>query len=96
MTDSKTAKYSKEKNDFLDSLQPDDFRNGGSFNQAEQIIDQLNQALYSANKNSNAENFDRKKAEEYINKAASHLFREGSPAVKKTVDLALSFLEMKF
>lgn len=81
------ADYAQKKADFLDELQPDDFRNGGSFNQAEQILDQLNQALLShAIKNENPE--------EFIKKAVSHLFREGSPMVEKAIRLSQSYLEI--
>jgi hypothetical protein len=38
--------YQQQKADFLDNLQPDDLRNGETFNQAEMIIDKLNEALY--------------------------------------------------
>ena len=41
----KAENYQKQKMEFLDSLQPDDFRNGGSFNQAEIIIDDLNKEI---------------------------------------------------
>ncbi len=81
--------YTKQKIEFLDSLQPDDFRNGGSFNQAEIIIDELNEALYRAVLN-------KKNPEEFITKAVTHLFRENSSAVEKAINLSRSFLEIKF
>ncbi len=80
--------YAKQKADFLDNLQPDDFRNGGSFNQAEIIIDQLNKAIYRASLN-------QENAEEFIKKAVMHLFREGSPAVEKAVNLARIYLRQQ-
>jgi len=89
MTEKADAIYHQEKTNFLDSLQPDDFRNGGSFNQAEIIIDELNKALYRAVLN-------KENAEEFITKAVTHLFREGSPAVAKAINLSHSFLKTKF
>ncbi|MBU6141092.1 MAG: hypothetical protein KGP29_06035 [Proteobacteria bacterium] len=72
----KDKNYQQQKMELLDSLQPDDFRNGGSFNQAELIIDELFLAA------SGKEN-----PKEFIEKAASHLFRENSSAVIKVVNL---------
>ncbi len=73
--------YEKQKADFLDSLQPDDFRNGDSFNQLEMIFDQLNAAFLQAT-------IDKKNPQEFISKALKHLFRENSSAVAKALDLA--------
>ena len=78
--------YQQQKTDFLDSLQPDDFRNGGSFNQASDIIEQLNKALYRAALN-------KENTTEFITKAMTHLFRENSPAVAKAINLAQVYLE---
>ena len=79
--------YKQQKIDFLDSLQPDDFRNGGSFNQAEQIIDQLHKALLNhAKKQENTE--------EFITKAVNHLFRNNSPAIEKAINLSKIYLEL--
>lgn len=72
--------YEQQKADFLDSLQPDDFRNAGSFNQVEDIIDQLNKALQRAIAN-------KENSEEFIKKAVKNLFRENSPAVEKASNL---------
>lgn len=80
--------YEKQKADFLDSLQPDDFRNGGSFNQAELIIDELN-------KNTHRTYLNKENHEEFIKKATSHLFRENSAAAQKAITLANSYLKMK-
>jgi len=81
-------KYNQQKTDFLDSLQPDDFRNGGSFNQVESIIDNLNDQFYR--------NFlDKKNHEEFIEKAVKNLFRENSLVAQKAVDLAKAYLDMK-
>lgn len=82
------AKYRQQKMAFLDSLQPNDFRNGGSFNQAEIIIDQLNQSLYRALLN-------QEDPTDFIKKAVSHLFRQDSPAVEQAINLSNSYLEMK-
>ena len=79
-----TKNYQQQKTDFLDNLQPDDFRNGGSFNQAEAIIDQLNEAAHKALQN--GEN-----SEEFIRKAASHLFREDSAAIEKIINLSKAY-----
>ena len=80
--------YKQLKTDFLDNLLPDDFRNGGSFNQADMIIEHLNKALYNAvMKNENGE--------EYIKKAVTHLFREDSLAVAKAIELSRVYLEMR-
>jgi len=81
-----SAKYQQQKMDFLDSLQPDDFRNGGSFNQASDIIEQLNKALHRAALN-------KENPVEFITKAVTHLFRENSPAVAKAINLAQIYLE---
>lgn len=70
--------YQKLKMEFLDSLQPNDFRNGSSFNQAELIIDELNKSLIG-----------KENPEEFLRKAVSHLFRQDSPAVEKAMDLLL-------
>ena len=75
-------KYQKQKNEFLDSLVPDDFRNPTSFNQAEIIIDQLNKSLKMA-----------QNREEFIDKAVKHLFRQGSPAVDRAINLSKIYLE---
>ncbi len=82
------ANYQQQKTDFLDNLQPDDFRNGGSFNQAETIIDELNKALHRAALN-------QENPEEFIKKAVTHLFRENSPAVAKAISLSRSYLQTK-
>jgi len=68
--------YQKHKAEFLDLLQPDDFRNPSSFNQAEEIIDEL---FLAAKKKNNPE--------EFIAKAALHLFREGSNKVENLIKL---------
>lgn len=78
----KAENYQKQKMEFLDSLQPDDFRNGGSFNQAELIIDELCKAA------SHKEN-----PQEFIEKAAMHLFRENSSVVVKIVSLAMNLIK---
>ncbi len=81
--------YEKQKNNFLDSLQPDDFRNGGSFNQAEIIIDELNKAFYRAS-------IDKKEdAQNFIRKALSHLFRDNSAAIEKAIKLSDTYLKMR-
>ncbi|NBV06760.1 MAG: hypothetical protein EBS06_05950 [Proteobacteria bacterium] len=80
--------YQQQKTDFLDNLQPDDFRNGSSFNQAEIIIDEINKALYQA--------FLRKEnPEEFIKKAVGNLFRENSQVAAKAINLANIYLEIK-
>jgi hypothetical protein len=81
--------YEQQKADFLDSLQPDDLRNGGSFNQAEIIFDELNNAFLQATIN-------QKNPQEFIAKALNHLFRENSPAIAKAISLANSYVAMKF
>ncbi len=86
MTEKLQQKYQQAKADFLDSLQPDDFRNGASFNSAEEIIDQLFQALLQ-----HAKNLDNH--EEFITKALSHLFRENSQAKVKALTLAQLYLQ---
>ena len=84
-----TEKYRQERIDFLDNLQPDDFRNGGSFNQAEIIIEELNKALYRAALN-------KENTTDFMTKAAKNLFRENSPAVEKVINLANIYLAMRF
>ena len=80
--------YQQQKMDFLDNLQPDDLRNGESFNQMEMIIDNINQALFEnimSGKNPN----------EFINKSLNNLFRNNSSAKNKAIDLANVYLQMK-
>jgi hypothetical protein len=79
--------YRQQKVNFLDNLQPDDFRNAGSFNQAEEIIDHLNQTMQR-----NASSKEQHK--EFIKKAATNLFRENSPMVEKLVNLSQFYFEM--
>jgi hypothetical protein len=80
--------YEQQKADFLDSLQPDDLRNGGSFNCAEIIFDELNSAYFQAVIN-------QKNPQEFISKALSHLFRENSPAIAKAISLANAYVAMQ-
>jgi hypothetical protein len=81
------TKYRQEKAKFLDHLSPDDFRNGGSFNQAEEIIERLNQQLYKlVQQNGNPD--------EFIKKALNHLFRDGSEAAEKAINLSRIYLQM--
>jgi hypothetical protein len=80
--------YKQQKADFLDNLQPDDLRNAETFNQAEMIIDKLNEALYQAVIN-------KKNPEEFIKKAMTNLFREDSPATIKAINLSNVYLKMK-
>ncbi len=82
-----SEKFRQAKSEFLDSLQPDDFRNGASFNQAEQIVDQLHKALLQ-----HAKNHDNH--EEFITKALANLFRENSAAKTKALDLAQLYLKL--
>jgi len=81
-------KYKEQKIDFLDELQPDDFRNGGSFNQAEIILEQLNKGAYRAV-------LAKEDPQEFVAKAVTHLFRENSHAVKKAINLSNAYIEMK-
>ena len=80
--------YKQQKMAFLDSLEPNDFRNGGSFNQAEIIIDNLHKALHRAILN-------QENPEKFIHKALTNLFRENSPAIIKANSLAKIYLEIK-
>lgn len=84
----KEENYTKQKMAFLDNLQPDDFRNGGSFNDASGIIEQINKAYYKSFIND--EGF-----EEFLKKALGNLFRENSDAINKAINLANSYLKMK-
>ena len=81
-----TINYAQQKADFLDSLQPDDFRNGGSFNQAEIIIDQLNKEIHRAV-------ISKESYEEFVKKAVTHLFRDGSSAVTRAINLAHAYAQ---
>jgi CO dehydrogenase/acetyl-CoA synthase beta subunit len=67
---------SRKKFTFLDSLKPDDFRNASSFNQADEIIDEIFKAA--------VKKVDRT---DFVTKAAKNLFRENSPAVDQLVKL---------
>ncbi len=83
-----SANYQQQKTAFLDSLQPSDFRNGGSFNQAEYIIDELNKAYFLATQK-------KENADEFIKKAVNNLFRNDSLAAQKAINLAKIYLEMQ-
>lgn len=79
----KTTNYQKQKTDFLDSLQPDDFRNAASFNFTEVVIDQLLRNAISCKE-------DR---EEFIKKSVNHIFRENSQVADKITNLVRLYLE---
>lgn len=68
-------RFASKKFAFLDSLKPDDFRNASSFNQADEIIDQIFKAAMK-----------KEDPTEFIVKAAKNLFRENSPVVDEFVD----------
>ena len=74
--------YNRRKADFLDSLQPCDFRNAASFNQAHIIIDELKKA-------SDKVAADGGDLQEFILKAAQRLFREDSLAIEKLIAVVL-------
>ncbi len=78
------ANYQQQKMAFLDNLAPDDLRNGESFNQAEMIIDNIHQALFKT-----------KNPTEFLNKALDNLFREGSSAKTKMINLTNAYLKMR-
>ncbi len=88
MSNKQDENYKRQKINFLDSLQPDDFRNGESFNQAEFIIDKINENAFRAALN-------KKDPREFVLKAVSHLFRQDSQMVKKATDLADIYLDLK-
>ena len=79
----KAEKYEQQKRDFLDSLQPDDFRNAASFNQVDFILEEISKSAI------NKEN-----PLDFFEKAASHLFREGSPVVAKAIDLFRVYIQI--
>ncbi|MES2677466.1 MAG: hypothetical protein V4612_04040 [Pseudomonadota bacterium] len=83
-----TKNYQQQKMIFLDNLAPDDLRNGESFNQVEMIIDNIHQALCKAIAN-------QKNPQEFLNKALENLFREGSCAKAKAIDLTNIYLKMR-
>lgn len=68
--------YQKQKSELLDSMHPDEFRNPGSFNQIEEILEELCKAVAG-----------KENPREFMIKAASNLFREGSPMVEKMLEL---------
>ncbi len=74
--------------DFLDNLQPDDLRNGESFNQLETIIENINKALIN-------NIISGKNPSEFINKSLNNLFRENSSAKAKAINLANFYLQIK-
>ena len=82
------ANYYSQKMQFLDSLEPNDLRNGESFNLVEQIIDNLNAAFHQ-------HFLEKKDHQEFIRKAMENLFREDSVAIKKAIDLADVYLQEK-
>jgi hypothetical protein len=80
--------YQQQKMDFLDNLQPDDLRNGESFNQMGAILDNINEAFYNAKINN-------KNPEEFINKSLTNLFRENSQAIASAKNLAQIYSQTK-
>ena len=80
-----SSTYQQQKMNFLDNLQPDDFRNGESFNQAEVIIDNINEALRQAIIN-------KKNSGDFITKSLARLFREDSLAIEKAMILSEVYL----
>jgi hypothetical protein len=72
----------------LDNLQPDDFINGGNFNQAEVIIDQVCKALLGAVVKG-------QDADEFIQKAVANFLRDDSVALSKVTNLFQVYLKMK-
>lgn len=78
-------KYQKEKLQIIDAMQPDDFRNPASFNQVEEIIDQLAKSAKT--------NLDPK---QFIKKAVDGLLRENAPAKRSLVDLLNRTLDKDF
>ena len=71
--------YHQRKMDFLDSLHPEEFRNGSSFHQSEIIFEQLNQAIRRVISN-------KEDPEIFIKKAVNNLFREDSEAIKRATE----------
>ncbi len=80
--------YHQEKMNFLDSVEPNDLRNGESFNQLDSIIENLNKAFYQHFK-------EDKNHQEFIQKATANLFRENSPAISKAISLSEVYLKTK-
>jgi len=78
--------YQLQKSDFLDNLQPDDFRNGTSFNQAHIIISELQNAVDAVLTKGGD-------SREFILKASLRLFREDSKAVSELVALFEVYLQ---
>lgn len=67
-----------QKYQFLDSLVPDDFRNPASFNIIDHIVDDIIKGYLCATDK-----------EEFIKKANDNLFRDGSKAKEKLLELVL-------
>jgi hypothetical protein len=80
--------YHQQKMNFLDEIHPDDLRNGESFNQLEQIIDNINQAFHTKTTTSDNSNI-------FLTKSLATLFRENSPAIDKSEELAQVYLQEK-
>jgi hypothetical protein len=79
------ANYQQQKMDFLDNIEPNDLRNGESFNQLEAIIERINQGLVRSVIN-------KENPQDFINKAVKNLFRENSPAIEKATKLFENYL----
>ena len=82
------ADYHQQKMIFLDNLEPDDLRNGESFNQVGMIIDNIHQAFCNSI-------VIQKNPTEFLSKALDNLFREGSSAKAKVIDLTNIYLKMR-
>ena len=80
------SQYQKIKAQFLDQLQPDDFRNPSSFNVAEKIIDQLNKSCFE-------KSLSNKAIDEFVSKAVFHLFRKDSQAAARAIEIAKIYLQ---
>lgn len=70
----------------LDSLEPNDLRNGESFNHAEMILDNINQSYYQHFQ-------DNKNPQDFITKSMEKLFRQDSPMITKAIVLAELYLQ---
>ena len=67
---------------FLDSLQPDDFRNPSSFNMAEKIVDNILIGYAKA-----------QDKEDFIVSAANNLFRDGCEARANLINLIKKMID---
>lgn len=80
--------YKQQQMTFLDELTPQDIRNGESFNDMENILDKINEAVHQRI-------LTGKDHKDLLNKSFTNLFREGSSAIAKAIALSEIYLKTR-